>query len=53
MSRIVCHFSCGAASATVYLDELAPDRGRDVKEPSIQCGPFCELVEVVYGERNA
>lgn len=26
----------------VYLDELDPEAGRDVKQPNIECGLFCE-----------
>lgn len=26
---------------TVFLDELDPEAGRDVKEPNIECGVFC------------
>lgn len=37
----------------VYLDELAPDDGRDVPEPDIECGIFCDqytkLVELTAG----
>lgn len=42
---------------TVFLDELDPEAGRDVKEPDIECGVFClagdDLIQLATDKLNA
>jgi hypothetical protein len=35
-------FGSGDKDRAFFLDELDPDAGRDVKEPPIECGIFCD-----------
>ena len=46
--RLVCWFSCGAASAVATKLAIQQYQGYDIIIAEIQCGIFCEMAQKEY-----